>query len=216
LLGYRGIRVSLDQIELFKTQLRAILKASPYGQLKIMFPMIAVLSEWKAAKVILEEVKVELRSKGIDFNDNLEVGMMIEVPSAALNVEQFAQEADFFSIGTNDLIQYLMAVDRSNASLAYLDNGYNPTVLRLIRDIIRSAHKHKKWVSVCGDMAGQSMAAAILLGMGLQKLSMNANELSAVGFKVSQIKYNEMKNIITKILKLNDAQEVISYFEKNS
>jgi phosphotransferase system enzyme I (PtsI) len=175
LLGYRGIRVCLDQVELFKTQLRAVLKASPYGQLKIMFPMIAVLSEWKAAKVILEEVKAELRSKEIDFNPNLEIGMMIEVPSAALNAEQFAQEADFFSIGTNDLIQYMMAADRSNVSLAYLNNGYNPTVLRLIQDVIRSAHKHKKWVSVCGDMAGHPMAATLFLGMGLQKLSMNAN-----------------------------------------
>jgi phosphoenolpyruvate-protein phosphotransferase (PTS system enzyme I) len=192
------------------------LKASPYGQLKIMFPMIAVLSEWKAAKVILEEVIEELRSKGIDFNPNLEIGMMIEVPSAALNAEQFAQEADFFSIGTNDLVQYLMAVDRSNASLAYLDNGYNPSVLRLIQDVIRSAHKHKKWVCVCGDMAGHPLAAAIFLGMGLHKLSMNANELSAVGFKISQIKYNDMQKNITKILKLNEAAEVISYLEKNS
>jgi phosphoenolpyruvate-protein phosphotransferase (PTS system enzyme I) len=216
LLGYRGIRVSLDQAEMFKTQLRAILKASPFGQLKIMFPMIAVVSEWKAAKVILEEAKEELRCKGIDFNNNLEVGMMIEVPSAALNAEQFAQEADFISIGTNDLIQYLLAVDRSNASVAYLNNGYNPTVLRLIQDIIRFANKHKKWVSLCGDMAGHPMAAAIFLGMGLQKLSMNANEISAVGYKISQIKYNEMQNIITQILKLNEGQEVISYLEKNS
>jgi phosphotransferase system enzyme I (PtsI) len=215
LLGYRGIRVSLDRVVLFKTQLRAILKASPYGQLKIMFPMIAVLSEWKAAMIILAEVKDELRLEGIDFNENLEIGMMIEVPSAALNVEQFAQEADFFSIGTNDLIQYLLAVDRSNASVAHLDNGYNPTVLQMIQHVIRTANKHHKWVSLCGNMAGDPIAAALFLGMGLQKLSMNANELPAVALKISQIKYTELQNHLTVILKMSEAREVISYLKNN-
>ncbi|QGQ96882.1 phosphoenolpyruvate--protein phosphotransferase [Paenibacillus psychroresistens] len=216
LLGYRGIRVSLDQIALFKTQLRAILKASPYGQLKIMFPMIAVLAEWKAAMLILAEVKDELNTEGIDFNVNLEVGMMIEVTSAALNVEQFAVEADFFSIGTNDLIQYLLEVDRSNTSVGYLDNGYNPAVLQLIQDVIRTANKHQKWVSLCGNMAGDPTAASLFLGMGLQKLSMNANELSAVALRISQIKYTELQNYLTEILKMSEAREVISFLENNS
>jgi phosphotransferase system enzyme I (PtsI) len=216
LLGYRGIRVSLDQVEMFKTQLRAILKASPFGQLKIMFPMIAVLSEWKSAKFILEEVKEELRLKGIDFNLNLEIGMMIEVPSAALNAEQFAQEADFFSIGTNDLVQYLLAVDRGNAALSYLNNGCDPTVLRLIHNVVGSAHKYKKWVSLCGDMAGQPEAAAVFIGMGLQKLSMNVNEIANVRIKISQLAYTQMQKDTKHILKLNSAKEVIQYLEKNS
>jgi phosphotransferase system enzyme I (PtsI) len=215
-LGYRGIRVSLDQVEMFKTQLRAILKASPYGQLKIMFPMIAVLSEWKAAKLILEEVKEELKLNRIDFNLNLEIGMMIEVPSAALNAAQFAREVDFFSIGTNDLVQYLMAVDRGNAALSYLNNGYDPTVFRLIHHVIGSAHKYKKWVSLCGDMAGQPGAAAVFIGMGLQKLSMNMNELAHVRLKISQLAYTQMQKDTKHILKLNSAKEVIQYIEKNS
>jgi phosphotransferase system enzyme I (PtsI) len=216
LLGYRGIRVSLDQVEMFKTQLRAILKASPFGQLKIMFPMIAVLSEWKAAKIILEEVKEELRLKEIDFNHNLEIGMMIEVPSAALNAAQFAREVDFFSIGTNDLVQYLMAVDRTNGALSYLNNGYDPTVLRLIHHVISTAKKYKKWVSLCGDMAGQPEAAAVFIGMGLQKLSMNVNEIANVCLKISQLTYNQLEKNTKHILKLSSAKEVIQYLEKNS
>ncbi|MEX2460997.1 MAG: phosphoenolpyruvate--protein phosphotransferase [Paenibacillaceae bacterium] len=215
MLGYRGIRVCLDQVELFKTQLCAILRASVYGHLKIMFPMIAILSEWREARAIVEEVKAALTLEGVGYNPTLEIGMMIEVPSAALNADQFAREADFFSIGTNDLIQYLMAVDRGNAELAYLYNGYEPTVLRLIQEVIQCAHKHNKWVSLCGDMAGQPMAAALLMGMGLQKLSMNASELAEVRGKIAEVKQVRMKENAIQILKFSEAIEVTAYLEKN-
>lgn len=216
LLGNRGIRVCLNHAELFKAQLRAILRASHYGQLKIMFPMIAILSEWREARAVVEAVKMALKLEGVAFDDSLEIGMMIEVPSAALNAEQFAREADFFSIGTNDLIQYLTAADRGNASLSYLNNGYEPTVLRLIKNVIEAASKHNIWVSLCGDMAGQPMAAALFLGMGIQKLSMNPNELRQVRTRISRVKKLEMCKHLQWILELSDAKEVVEYLENNS
>jgi phosphotransferase system enzyme I (PtsI) len=215
LLGKRGIRISLEQVELFKTQLRAILRASVYGTIKIMFPMIAVMSEWNRAISILEEVKEEFKSLQINYNHELEVGMMIEVPAAALNAAQFASKVDFISIGTNDLLQYLMAADRSDPSLGYLNNGYHPFVLRLIQQVIQSAQQHNKWVSMCGDLAGQPLAVALFLGMGLRKFSMNPNELAQVRTKVRLLEYSKMVAVSKDAMELDEADDVLEFIINN-
>ena len=176
-LGYRAIRISLDQKDMFKTQLRALLRASVYGNLRIMFPMIATLSEFREAKGFLESVKAELVEEGIEVSDSIQVGIMIEIPAAAVLADQFAKEVDFFSIGTNDLIQYTMAADRMNQQVSYLYQPYNPSILRLIKHVIDSAHAEGKWAGMCGEMAGDQMAVPLLLGLGLDEFSMSASSV---------------------------------------
>jgi phosphotransferase system enzyme I (PtsI) len=152
-LGYRAIRLCLDQQDLFKTQLRAILRASAFGQAKIMFPMISSLDEFRAAKQIYEDVKHQLSEQNIPFGSDIEVGIMVEIPSVAIMSAQFAQEVDFLSIGTNDLVQYTLAVDRMNEKVAYLYDYLHPAVLQLIKQVIQGGHQHGKWVGMCGGMA---------------------------------------------------------------
>ncbi|HEY1216617.1 MAG TPA: phosphoenolpyruvate--protein phosphotransferase, partial [Bryobacteraceae bacterium] len=176
-LGLRAVRLCLDKQELFRTQLRALLRASSYGQLKIMFPMIAVMEELREAKRLLQEEKTKLVQEGITVADTIEVGIMIEVPAAALAADFLAEEADFFSIGTNDLIQYTMAADRMNENVSYLYQPCHPSILRLIRMVIQAAEKQGKWVGMCGEMAGDETAIPLLLGMGLHEFSMSASSI---------------------------------------
>lgn len=172
-LGYRAIRICLERKDIFKMQLRALLRASVYGNLKIMFPMIATLDEFLQGKSVLEECMNELRSEGKAFNEKIEVGMMVEIPSAALMADEFAKYVDFFSIGTNDLIQYTLAADRMNSKVSYLYDCMNPAVLKLIEMVINAAHKNGKWCGMCGEMAGNEEAIPILLKLGLDEFSMS-------------------------------------------
>ena len=176
-LGYRAIRISLNEPEMFRTQLRALLRASVYGKLRIMFPMIATLNDFRGAKALLEEEKAKLIAEGVAVSDDIQVGIMIEIPAAAVLAHQFAKEVDFFSIGTNDLIQYTMAADRMNEQVSYLYQPYNPSILRLINNVIKAAHAEGKWAGMCGEMAGDQTAVPLLVGMGLDEFSMSATSV---------------------------------------
>jgi phosphocarrier protein FPr len=186
-LGYRGIRVSLDYPELFKTQLRAILRASPGHQIKIMFPMIATVTEVKAAKAMLAEVQADLRRAGILFDEALQVGIMVEVPSAVAIADQLASEVDFFSIGTNDLSQYVMAADRTNAQVASLADALHPAVLRAVQQTIQAGHSAGIWVGLCGELAADSVATPILLGLEIDEISLNAPAIPVIKQTISQL-----------------------------
>ncbi|ERI95310.1 phosphoenolpyruvate-protein phosphotransferase [Clostridiales bacterium oral taxon 876 str. F0540] len=176
-LGYRAIRLCLDQVDLFKVQLRALLRASAFGNLKIMFPMISSVNEFLEAKKILAECMEELKSEGKAFNERLETGIMIEIPSAAVMADELAKHVDFFSIGTNDLIQYTLAADRMNEKVSYLYDPMHPAVLRLIKMTIDAAHKEGKWCGMCGEMAGDETAIPTLLEYGLDEFSMSASSI---------------------------------------
>lgn len=173
-LGYRAIRLCLDKVEIFKIQLRALLRASVYGNLKIMFPMISSIEEFRQAKKLLEECKEELKKEGIKVSDTIEIGIMVEIPASAVMAHEFAKEVDFFSIGTNDLIQYTLACDRMNERISYLYNPMHPAVLSLIKMTIEGAHSQGKWVGMCGEMAGDEEAIPTLLEYGLDEFSMSA------------------------------------------
>ncbi|NFN85776.1 phosphoenolpyruvate--protein phosphotransferase [Clostridium sporogenes] len=179
-LGYRAIRLCLDRKELFKVQLRALLRASAFGNLKIMFPMISSLSEFKAAKELLKECMNELKAEGKEFNENLETGIMVEIPAAAICADELAKHVDFFSIGTNDLIQYTLAADRMNEKISYLYDPMHPAVLRLIKMTIDAAHKEGKWCGMCGEMAGDENAIETLVEYGLDEYSMSASSILTV------------------------------------
>ena len=178
-LGYRALRISISETgnQMFRTQLRALLRASVHGKLRIMFPMVALLKEFRTAKAILEEEKAKLVAEGVAVADDIQVGIMIEIPAAAMLADQFAKEVDFFSIGTNDLIQYTMAADRMNEQVSYLYQPYNPSILRLINNVIKSAHAEGKWAGMCGEMAGDQTAVPLLVGMGLDEFSMSATSV---------------------------------------
>ncbi|GLI06310.1 phosphoenolpyruvate-protein phosphotransferase [Paenibacillus tyrfis] len=212
-LGYRAIRICLDRPELFKTQLRAILRASAEANVKIMFPMIASLREWRRAKAVLEEAKAELRAEGQAFRDDLETGIMIEVPGAALMADRLAKEVDFFSIGTNDLVQYTMAADRMNPKLAHLNDPLQPAVLRLIDQVIRASAREGKWVGMCGEMAGQPHAVPILLGMGLHEFSMSGVHVARTRALIAKLDRSEMGRLAEAVLELSDPDEVRSEVE---
>ncbi len=209
-LGYRAIRLCLDRIEIFKTQLRALLKASIYGNLHIMFPMIATMQELIDAKKVLEECKNELTSEGIKYDD-VKIGIMIEIPSAAILADKFAKEVDFFSIGTNDLIQYTFAADRMNQLVSYLYQPYNPSLLRLIKMVIDASHKEGIWTGMCGEMAGDLVAAPILLGLGLDEFSMSATSILKVRKLFSKLSKQEMEVFANKCLEMSSNEEVHNY-----
>src|SRR3569833_1332672 len=179
-LGYRAIRICLDRTDLFITQIKAILRASMFGNLKIMFPMISNISEVRAAKTIFARAQDELLHDNIPFDPNMQVGIMIEVPSAAITADILAKEVDFFSIGTNDLCQYTLAADRMNEKITHQYDPYNPAVLRLIKYVIEQAHQHHIHVSLCGEMAGDPTATLLLMGMGLTTFSMSSNAIHAI------------------------------------
>ena len=208
-LGYRAIRLCLDQKPIFRTQLRALLRASAFGKLRIMFPMIATVQEFKNAKAVYEEERAKLIAEGIAVGDDVQVGMMVEIPAAAVLADQFAKIADFFSIGTNDLIQYSMAADRMSEKVAYLYQPYNPSILRLIKMTIDGAHKEGKWCGMCGEMAGEPNAVAILLGLGLDEFSMSASSILAARKIVRSMNKKEMEELAAKALACDTAEEVL-------
>ncbi|MDT3416263.1 MULTISPECIES: phosphoenolpyruvate--protein phosphotransferase [Brevibacillus] len=213
-LGFRAIRLCLEQQDLFRTQLRALLRASAYGNLKIMFPMIATLEEFRQAKAVLEEEKQALLEKGIAVSEQLEVGIMIEIPAAAMIADLFAKEVDFFSIGTNDLIQYTMAADRMNERVSYLYQPYHPAVLRLIHRVIQAAHAEGKWVGMCGEMAGDPVAIPILLGMGLDEFSMSAGSILPARYQISRLSKEAAAAYTDTILSMSTSQEVEAFVRK--
>lgn len=210
-LGYRAIRLCLGNVDVFRTQLRAILRASIYGNVKIMFPMISTMKELKDAKGILEKSKEELTEEGIPFSDNIEVGIMIEIPSAAIISDLLAKEIDFFSIGTNDLIQYTLAVDRMNSKLSHLYSQYHPAMLRLIKSIIENAHKAGIWCGMCGEAAGDPKLVPIFLGMGLDEFSMNSPSILKTRYIIRNLNKSEMETIAERTLDMETAVEVENY-----
>ncbi|GBF75683.1 phosphoenolpyruvate--protein phosphotransferase [Paenibacillus sp. 598K] len=209
-LGYRAIRIGLDRKELLLTQLRAILRASAYGQLKIMFPMISGLSEWRQARALYEQARAELEAEGVAIAspDELEVGIMVEIPSAALQADRLAREVDFFSIGTNDLVQYTLAVDRMNEHVAYLYDYFHPAVLQLIRRVIDAAHHEGKWAGMCGGMAGDPLAAPLLLGLGLDEWSMDAGAIVRIKRALASLDSGACRQLADELLALDTPQEV--------
>ncbi|MEK4535220.1 phosphoenolpyruvate--protein phosphotransferase [Peribacillus sp. FSL K6-1552] len=207
-LGYRAIRLCLNEQEIFRTQLRALLRASIYGDLKIMFPMIATLSEFREAKAILAEVKQELLDNGVQVAEKIEVGIMVEIPSTAVMADIFAKEVDFFSIGTNDLIQYTMAADRMNERVSYLYQPYNPAILRMVKMVIDAAHKEGKWAGMCGEMAGDEVAIPILIGMGLDEFSMSATSILKARSLISQLSLDDMKKLSQDVLVMDTNDKV--------
>jgi phosphotransferase system enzyme I (PtsI) len=207
-LGYRAIRLCLNEQEIFRTQLRALLRASIYGDLKIMFPMIATLAEFREAKAVLAEVRQELLDNGIQVAEKIEVGIMVEIPSTAVMADIFAKEVDFFSIGTNDLIQYTMAADRMNERVSYLYQPYNPAILRLVKMVIDAAHKEGKWAGMCGEMAGDEVAIPILIGLGLDEFSMSATSILKARSLISQLSLEEMKKLSQEVLGLDTNDNV--------
>ena len=213
-LGVRAIRLCFQREDIFRTQLRALLRASVYGDLRIMFPMIATLAEFRKAKGILLEEKEKLIAEGIEVSDSLQVGIMIEIPAAAVLADQFAKEVDFFSIGTNDLIQYTFAADRMSSGVSYLYQPYNPSILRLIKNVIDAAHKEGKWAGMCGEMAGEQLAAPLLLGLGLDEFSMSATSVLSQRKLIRNLSQAEMKELADKALNCCTMEEVVALVEK--
>lgn len=208
-LGCRAIRFCLKRKELLKKQLRALLRASVYGHLRIMYPMISGIGEFREANAVLEEAKQELQKEGISFADDVEVGLMIEVPSAALCAETLAKEADFFSIGSNDLTQYTMAVDRDNPNVSELFTEFHPAVLKLIKMTVDGAHKHGKHVCICGEFGGNTLATRLLMALGLDELSMNPNSMNRVKKILSLTNREEPEISYTYLTEeLSDAEEI--------
>lgn len=209
-LGYRAIRLSLDQKDIFKTQIRALLRASIYGQLAIMFPMIATVDEFKAAKEFVLQCKEELIKEGQKVSDDIKVGMMIEIPSAAVNAHIFAKYADFFSIGTNDLIQYSLAADRMSEKISYLYQPYHPGILRLIKMTIDGAKANEKKIPVgmCGEMAGDRIAVPLLVGMGLDEFSMSASDILATRKLINSVSKKDMEKLVKQALACETNSEV--------
>jgi phosphoenolpyruvate-protein phosphotransferase (PTS system enzyme I) len=208
-LGFRAIRLCLEEVEIFRTQLRALLRASVHGNLKVMFPMIATLNEFREAKAMLEDEKAKLVQEGVEVADHIELGIMVEIPSTAVLADQFAKEVDFFSIGTNDLIQYTMAADRMNQQVAYLYQPYNPSILRLVKMVIDAAHKEGKWAGMCGEMAGDETAIPILLGLGLDEFSMSASSILKARSLIRNLNKADMEKLASSVLNMSTTEEVV-------
>lgn len=216
-LGYRALRISISETgnQMFRTQLRALLRASVHGKLRIMFPMVALLTEFRTAKGILEEEKAKLVAEGVAVADDIEVGIMIEIPAAAMLADQFAKEVDFFSIGTNDLIQYTMAADRMNEQVSYLYQPYNPSILRLINNVIKAAHDEGKWAGMCGEMAGDQTAVPLLVGMGLDEFSMSATSILRTRSLMKKLDTAKMEEYANRALtECSTMEEVLELSKK--
>ncbi|AOK89413.1 phosphoenolpyruvate--protein phosphotransferase [Paenibacillus polymyxa] len=208
-LGFRAIRLCLDRQDIFRTQLRALLRASVHGNLRIMFPMIATLNEFREAKAVLLEEKEKLIAEGVSVSEEIQLGIMVEIPSTAVLADQFAKEVDFFSIGTNDLIQYTMAADRMNERVSYLYQPYNPSILRLVKMVIDAAHREGRWVGMCGEMAGDTTAIPLLLGLGLDEFSMSATSILPARSQISKLSRADMEKLATKALDMQTAEQVV-------
>ncbi|MDG0809359.1 phosphoenolpyruvate--protein phosphotransferase [Cohnella rhizosphaerae] len=215
-LGLRAVRFCLSREDVFRTQLRALLRASTAGKLNIMFPMIAVAGELRQAKTILGEERAKLESEGVPIAADIEVGIMIEIPAAALNADYLAKEVDFFSIGTNDLIQYTMAADRMNDAVAYLYQPYHPSILRLVRMVIRAAAREGKWTGMCGEMAGDLTAIPLLLGLGLGEFSMSASSVLPARELIGRLSKEEWSKLAEEALQLGTQEEVKQFVEQRS
>lgn len=213
-LGVRALRFCLDRPDIFKTQLRAILRASHFGVVKIMYPMVAGLTEFREANCILEEAKKELKNEGIDFSPDIAVGIMIEVPAAAILVDIFAEEVDFFSIGTNDLIQYTLAVDRVSEKTAHLYEPQHPAIIRLIKQVVAAAHQKGIKVSVCGEISSEPAFSMLLLGLGVDEMSMSTRLILQIKSLIRSLKYNELQKMIVEIMSFKTSPEVESYLKK--
>ncbi|WP_194747531.1 phosphoenolpyruvate--protein phosphotransferase [Staphylococcus chromogenes] len=208
-LGYRAIRLCLDQTEIFRPQLRALLRASTYGKLNIMFPMVATVQEFRDAKALLLEEKANLESEGVKVSDDIELGIMVEIPATAALADVFAKEVDFFSIGTNDLIQYTMAADRMSERVSYLYQPYNPAILRLVKQVIEASHKEGKWTGMCGEMAGDETAIPLLLGLGLDEFSMSATSILKARRQIKNLSQTEMQHLADKAIQCSTVDEVV-------
>ncbi|MDR2156875.1 MAG: phosphoenolpyruvate--protein phosphotransferase, partial [Clostridiales Family XIII bacterium] len=209
-LGWRAIRICFDRIDLFKTQLRAMLRAGAFGKIKIMFPMISGLAETRKAKSILTEVKSELEAGNIPFDPDIEIGLMIEIPSSATIADVLAKEVDFFSIGTNDLIQYALAADRMNERIAHLYDPLCLPVLRLIKSVIDAAHAAGIWVGMCGEMAADPVSVPVLLGMGLDEFSMTASSIPEVKQIIRATSYAAAKELADRVMRTEESDEIKS------
>lgn len=207
-LGFRAIRIGLARPEILRPQLRALLRASVYGRLAIMFPMVATLEEFHQARAILEEERAQLSSAGVPLAQNVELGMMLEIPAVAMMADIFAPEVDFFSIGSNDLIQYLFAADRGNPRVAYLYQELHPAVLRTVKRVIDAAHAEGKWVGMCGEMAGNPLAAPLLMGMGLDEFSMNSNRILQIRSLIKKMNTRQLQPLVHRALNAQSAPEV--------
>ncbi|WP_217588626.1 phosphoenolpyruvate--protein phosphotransferase [Lentibacillus saliphilus] len=210
-LGFRAIRFCLENEHIFRPQLRALLRASAHGHLQIMFPMIATLDEFRHAKKYLIEEKESLQKDGVEVADNIEVGIMVEIPSTAVMAKQFAKEVDFFSIGTNDLIQYTMAADRMNERVSYLYQPYNPAILSLVHNVIEAAHAEGKWVGMCGEMGGDPQAIPMLLGLGLDEFSMSATSILPARSQLLSLSQKEFASYTDTLLGMDTAEEVVAF-----
>ncbi|PZI12761.1 phosphoenolpyruvate--protein phosphotransferase [Staphylococcus aureus] len=208
-LGYRAIRLCLAQQDIFRPQLRALLRASVYGKLNIMFPMVATINEFREAKAILLEEKENLKNEGHDISDDIELGIMVEIPATAALADIFAKEVDFFSIGTNDLIQYTLAADRMSERVSYLYQPYNPSILRLVKQVIEASHKEGKWTGMCGEMAGDETAIPLLLGLGLDEFSMSATSILKARRQINGLSKNEMTELANRAVDCATQEEVI-------
>ncbi|HGZ9759080.1 TPA: phosphoenolpyruvate--protein phosphotransferase [Staphylococcus aureus] len=208
-LGYRAIRLCLGQQDIFRPQLRALLRASVYGKLNIMFPMVATINEFREAKAILLEEKENLKNEGHDISDDIELGIMVEIPATAALADVFAKEVDFFSIGTNDLIQYTLAADRMSERVSYLYQPYNPSILRLVKQVIEASHKEGKWTGMCGEMAGDETAIPLLLGLGLDEFSMSATSILKARRQINGLSKNEMTELANRAVDCATQEEVI-------
>ncbi|WP_346354873.1 phosphoenolpyruvate--protein phosphotransferase [Azotosporobacter soli] len=215
-LGLRAIRLCLVYRDVFKTQLRALLRAGVHGNLHIMFPMIATLEELRTAKSLLQEAAAELTAEGVVHRKDVPVGIMVEVPAAAMLADELAQEVAFFSIGTNDLVQYTMAADRMNEHVATLSDYFQPPVIRLIGQVAKAAERHGKWVGMCGEMAGDVLSTPLLLGLGLTELSMNARSIPLVKYRVRQLQQTDAKELAEQVLKLSTASAIKAALENFS
>ena len=210
-LGYRALRISLSELGdgMFRTQLRALLRASAHGNFRIMFPMVATLKEFRTAKKMYEEERQKLIDEGVTVSEDIQVGIMIEIPAAAVLADKFAKEVDFFSIGTNDLIQYTMAADRMNEQVSYLYQPYNPSILRLIKNVIDSAHAEGKWAGMCGEMAGDQTAVPLLVGMGLDEFSMSATSVLKTRSLMKRLSTTDMQELAKRALEDCDTMEEV-------
>ncbi|EOV8709802.1 phosphoenolpyruvate--protein phosphotransferase [Staphylococcus pseudintermedius] len=208
-LGCRAIRLCLDQPEIFRPQLRALLRASAYGKLNIMFPMVATIQEFRDAKALLLEEKENLKQEGVEVSDDIELGIMVEIPATAALADVFAKEVDFFSIGTNDLIQYTMAADRMSERVSYLYQPYNPSILRLIKQVIDASHQEGKWTGMCGEMAGDETAIPLLIGLGLDEFSMSATSILKARRQIKDLSRTEMVQLADRALNCATVDEVV-------
>ena len=217
-LGYRALRISLSTLGegMFRTQLRALLRASVHGNLRIMFPMVATLKEFRAAKKIYDEEKAKLIAEGVAVSETIQVGIMIEIPAAAILADRFAKEVDFFSIGTNDLIQYTMAADRMNEQVSYLYQPYNPSILRLVKNVVDAAHAEGKWAGMCGEMAGDQTAVPLLMGIGLDEFSMSATSILKTRSLMKTLDTSKMKELADRALTECDTMEEVLELMKNT